>query len=115
MSNEFNKLEQAVINWFIEKYQDPLLSSQLNNVKLRKREWTKVGFFVWFEPLTGLLPLDLRNFNGGWPINGPDLDADLIEFGGGSIMWGEDGYITHIEMYAFGSYFGQDIQEFTVK
>ena len=33
-------------------------------------------------------------------------------WGGGSILWGSEGYINCIEMYGFGDYFREDIREF---
>ena len=112
MSEDFNKLELAVLAWFKNHYKDKHLSAQIESAKLINREWTKVGFWIYFTVSNETPQIDLNDFQDHWPINGPSIQSTDIQHGGGSILWGKDGYINCIEMYAFGDYFNEQVKEF---
>ena len=100
---DFSKLELAILEWLRKNYNHRQLSAQVDAAKFVKRDWTKVGFFVYFEVSKELEPISLSDFGDGWPIDGPFLESKDIEYGGESIIWGTDGYIDCIEMYAISS------------
>jgi len=77
-----------------------------------KREWTEGGFYVDFEVSKELPLIDLIDFEGHWPIDGPEIRSADIHRGGGSILWGENGYADCIEMYAFGNFFNEQVKDF---
>ena len=71
-----------------------------------------MGFFVYIEVPKELEAIDLGEFEGHWPINGPVLHSEDIHHGGDVILWGTNGYIDCIEMYAFGEYFHETVIAF---
>ena len=114
MLEKFNKLEKAIIAYLIEQYPGTALSDQLSSAQFKSREWTKVGFYVNFEVDRNLEKINLENYGGNFPIYGPNLILSKgIEHGGGSLFWGKDGYLDCIELYAYGSYFNENIDDFS--
>ncbi len=112
MPEGFNDLELAILRWLQHTYVNPQLSAQIDAAILAKREWTRVGFFVYLDVPRTLESIKPNDFGQGWPIDGPALESEDIEDGGGSIVWGTDGYIDCIEMYAYGSFFNQHVKSF---
>jgi hypothetical protein len=112
MSNDFNPLELAIFAWLKKTDAHRQLSAQLDSAKLVKRDWTKVGFFVRFEVSKELDPIDPDDFGAGWPIDGPGLKSEAIHYGGDSLIWGTNGYLDCLELYAFGDYFNEEVEDF---
>jgi hypothetical protein len=123
---QFNSLETAVLQWFAERYNDENLSAQIKAAKVKERRWTKAGFYVDLDIPLDVAPTDVKNLESqevvqggrpvrkGWPIAGPEIESEDIEDGGGSLLWGKDGRITAIEMYAYGHLFKENIANFTL-
>jgi hypothetical protein len=115
MSDQFNALEKAVLEWFAQHYSDPALIAQIRSASFKQRTWTKVGFYVALEVSLKLAPIDFSRIGtAGFPIYGPNIEAEGIEHGGGSLLWGEEGYITEIELSAFGDFFRETITNFVL-
>ena len=108
----FNNLETQIFEWFKNKYPDSILAQQLDSAKLCNREWTKVGFWVEFEVDKNLPKLDMKVYGGGFPIDGPEIKSKDVDCDGGSLLWGKDGYINCLEMYAHGDYFKEQVGDF---
>ena len=103
----FNRLEKEIFRWIQSKFPDSAISRQLDTAKLKQREWTKVGFYIEFQVDQGLEKWDRAS-----PINGPDVESKDIHHGGGSLLWGEDGYLSCLELYAYGDFFREEVGEF---
>ena len=112
MLEKFNKLEKAIVDYLIEQYPGTALNDQLSSALFKSREWTKVGFYVNFEVDRNLEKINLENYGGNFPIDGPNLISEGIEHGGGSLFWGKDGYLNCIELYENGSFFNENIDDF---
>jgi hypothetical protein len=112
MSDDFNNLELAILEWLKLTYENSELALQVASAQFVKREWTGVGFYTYIKISNELNPINLENFDGKWPIDGPYLKSADIENGGGTIIWGENGYVNCIEMYAYGSYFNEQVNVF---
>jgi hypothetical protein len=108
----FNELELSIFEWLKTNYNDGLLTSQINSAQFIKREWTKVGFFVELEVSKQLEPINLRNFEGHWPIYGPEIESDDIENGAGTLIWGKNGYLDCIEIFAWGNFCNEKVRKF---
>jgi hypothetical protein len=106
--NQFNELEKAVLNWFQSQGINTSLSKQIESAKFIRREWTKVGFYIHFGVDLNLAPIIGTNF----PIDGPGIESIDIDCGGGVLLWGENGHLNCIEMFANGHYFREHIREF---
>ena len=112
MVEDFNELEVAILEWFKFTYANAQLTEQIESAKFLRRDWTGVGFYIYIEIPRQLQPIHLDDFEGHWPIDGPNLASDDIQYGGSSILWGTDGYIDCIEMYAYGEFFNKTVNEF---
>ena len=107
--SNFNRLERAVLDWCIKRYNGTAVAEQLKRAVFVSREWTKVGFYVHFKVQGPIIPEDVVI-----PIDGPGLHSPSIEHGGGSLLWGDKGgYLRNLEMYSFGK-FEEDVPTFTV-
>ena len=106
---EFNELEKAVFQWFIDTYKDENLSRQIKAAKLTERAHTGKGFYITVE-----IPKDIPKVDIEWPLTGPSIESKDIEYGGGSLLWGKDGFVDFLEMYAYGDTFEKNVKEFNL-
>ncbi|HEY1011196.1 MAG TPA: hypothetical protein VGE07_00735 [Herpetosiphonaceae bacterium] len=108
MAERLTALEAAVLGWIRARCASAALAGQIDAVlagaAVTKREWTGVG---WFVDLAAPRALPPAAEDQGWPLPGPDLESADIEAGGGSLLWGADGYLTCLELFANGSFFNQ--------
>ncbi len=111
MSEGFNALEQAILEWFKRVHNNPGLSAQIDSAKLKSREYTGIGFFVDFDVSRELRPVDLRAF-GGSPIDGPIIHSPDISIGALTELFVSDGYIDELEIIAIGDHFAEQLDTF---
>jgi hypothetical protein len=118
MTDTFNALELAVLDWHRTYYNNDRLSAQINSAILVERDWTKHGFYINFEIDKQLPTLILNDFSvlnhhgANWPLIGPFIHSPYIDIEAGSELWGKEGYIYCIEMFTFGDFFNENIGEF---
>lgn len=105
----FSRIEQEILKWFQRKFSDTALDRQIESAKLTEREWTKVGFYVNFQ-VNG----ELDKCAEAFPITGPSIRSKDIHLGGGSLLWGEGGYLNCLELYAYGDFFKEEIEDFEI-
>jgi hypothetical protein len=108
----FNRLEIDIFEWFKEKYPLSTLANQLATAKFVSRRWTRVGFYLDFEVDNNLPRLDMAEYGGHFPINGPGIESEDVHNNGGCLLWGKDGYADCLEMYAFGDYFKEEVTDY---
>ncbi len=68
-----------------------------------------MGFYVDLEVDKSLPTLKMEDYGGNFPISGPGIESEDIHHGGGSLLWGRDGYIDCLEMFAYGDYFKEQV------
>ena len=108
--NAFTPLERAVLDWIAQHQPDEALRQQLREAELDRREWTGTGFTVYLQ-----VPPDMEPAAGvNWPINGPALESDDIDIAGDSMLWGDGGYATYLELFSFGEFFNEDVRDFRI-
>lgn len=103
----FTDLERAVLDWYLKHYQDKSLTEQIRSARFIKREWTKVGYYTSFE-VNKSLPKLTHEF----PLDGPGIISPQIDIEALTLLWGEEGYISCIEMVSYGEAFGEIVSEF---
>ena len=108
--NELNKLERAVLDWVSEHSDNSVLASQLESAVLVDREWTKVGFHIDIK-----VDISCTAVDSSFPITGPLIESPSLEHGAGSMIWGKDGFVNGIEMFAYGDEFDEEIHNFTLQ
>ena len=110
----FNRLEIDIFEWFKEKQPQSTLANQLATAKFISRRWTRVGFYLYFVVDKNLSKLDMNEYGGKFPISGPGIKSDDVHDNGGCLLWGKDGYVDCLEMYAFGDYFKEEVKKYTL-
>ena len=109
----FTSLESAVVDWFVLFYKDKALTGQLRSARVTKREWTEVGWYVDLFVSDTTAHVDaIRLGHGGWPIEGPQVRSLALPQDAGVILWGKQGVIDCIEMFAYGSEFPYELGQF---
>jgi len=106
----FNRLEMDIFEWYKVKYPASTLANQLTTAHFSNRRWTGVGFYLDFKVDKNMPKLDMKEYGGHFPINGPGIESDAIHNNGGCLLWGKDGYVDCLEMYAFGDYFKEEVK-----
>jgi hypothetical protein len=102
---EFTQLERDVLNWIATHCNDANIMRQLQNIRPISREYTGHGFFVKLE-LLGEHPKVAHRVSPVDPhIDSPELD----EYGGGCVLFFEDGRTTILELYANGESFPEHL------
>jgi hypothetical protein len=123
---QFNDLEKAILQWFAENYKDENLTAQVKIAKLKERRWTKAGFYIDLDIPVDMALVDVNKLKSqkplkegkpirkGWPIAGPEIKSDDIADGGGALLWGKDGMISSVELYAYGHFFNEEVKKFAL-
>ncbi len=112
---EFNTLERAILDWLKEGYTCETLKAQVDAATFEERDWTNVGYYVYFDVPQDLTPLNLDELGGTWPIPGPFIISQDIDVGAYTQIWGGDGYIGGIEMVGVGKYFNEEVSSFELE
>jgi hypothetical protein len=107
--NEFSKMELAIIEWFKENSTDTDLLKQLDSIKYVRTEYSGAGFYVSFDVNKNLKPV-----TASFPIDGPFIISKDIDNSAGSLLWGENGYLTMIEIYIHGDFINENINDFQI-
>jgi len=105
-----NTLETSVLKWIKQKYSDPILAQQLDNLEVLGKKSTGCGFFIDFSLSKSVPPLSKEVFPER-AITGPFIKSSGVELDGGSILFVEDGRVATLELYANGEFFKDDITE----
>jgi len=108
----FNRLEIDIFKWFKETYPQSTLADQLTTANLVRRQWTRVGFYVDFEVDKNLSRLKMDEYGGSFPISGPGIESEDIHYNGGCLLWGNDGYVDCLEMFAYGNFFKEEVNKY---
>ena len=112
----FNNLEKKVIEWYVSHFPKTAVSAQLESASLKKREWTRHGYYIYFdidhrpEPSFEKERSPLVKI----PIPGPIIKSTSIDEDGGCLLWAENGFLTALEMYANGDSFAENVSDFSL-
>lgn len=110
----FNRLETDIFAWFKEKHPQSTLANQLMTAKFISRRWTRVGFYIDFEVDKNIPQLDMVEYGGHFPINGPGIESEDVHDNGGCLLWGKNGHVDCLEMYAYGDYFKEEVENYNL-
>lgn len=99
-------LEVKILQWLSLK--DPEIAGQIKASTVTKREYSGAGFFFELSVSKDADPVDKQIKT----LDGPQIKSSRLEFGGGSILFLEDGYIKILELFSYGDSFPEDMSEF---
>ena len=105
MSAALEKVDREILDWIAEQTGDPALAAQLGAAQARKRDFTRTGFFVYFEPDAGAAPVP----PGVRPVC-PRLDAPGLMDGAGCDLFLRDGRLHYLEVYARGGFLPEPME-----
>ena len=107
-----SELEKKILDWFSRHYPD--LKQQIQSASIIKREYSGVGFFIYFNVDKNIK--DFQNISANSQrINGPSILSDEIPQGGDSVLFFKDGYMDMLEFFSYGDSFPKNIKAFTLK
>jgi hypothetical protein len=104
MTKFTTKFEKAVFAWIRTNYDDPSLRAQLQMARICSRDHTGVGCYCELV-LSGGVPPTNAYYGKRGPLDGPGFKSPVLEHGGGTLLWFENGYATTLEIFTFGDDF----------
>lgn len=105
---ELSALERDVLGWIAARSNDPALKSQLQAVNVVSREFTGCGSFTDLRPADASLRTSYREVSG---TQCPQIESPDLEYGGGAVVFFEDGIAAKLELYSYGDTFPPDLRE----
>ena len=102
--------EKDVLDWYRVHCEIPGLAEQLTAVVPVERNHTGVGFFLSLK-----LPDDfhgLKVLADMEPLTGPHVTSPRLELGAGTVLFFDDGKVDTLEVFAYGEYFPEAVDEY---
>ena len=103
------QLEKDVLAWISEHNASEALRSQLAAATVKKRDYMRTGFFVYFE-----VPHEGMRVEPGFRTRCPDLQAPELVHGAGSSLFLRDGRVHYLELYARGGFFPRELKRYSL-
>lgn len=99
--------EASVLAWIAGRSEDLALRAQLARARIVEREYTGVGCYSTISVPTDA-PLSTASYSDRGPLSGPNFESEVVEFGGGTLLWFDAGRASCLEVYAYGEHFPAD-------
>jgi hypothetical protein len=106
-TESFNSLETALLDWIAEHSGDELLTAQVRAAELKRRDYTRTGFFVYLSVPANLTPVD----SDTRPVC-PMILSDALYDGAGCNLFLHDGRLHYLEIYARGGFLPEQLERF---
>ena len=106
-TEDLSEFETAILDWITSFIDDYALRTQLVAARVRKRDYTVVGCYSQLA-LPADVPRTSRNYGSRGPLNGPYFESPAAPFGGGTLLWFEDGLADCLEIFTYGDNFPED-------
>ena len=103
---EFTPLERDVLAWIGRNSPDAAVRVQLSHVQAVAREFTGVGSFTSLRVSSDMPRTSLRVS----PVS-PYFESPQIQYGGGSVLFFEDGLASELELYSHGNTFPENLSD----
>ena len=103
---EFTPLERAIVEWFAEHSDDPVLSAKLTASAPSARKYTGHGYFV------DLVRTEGTRVSDGDPVPGPHIVSSALPDGAGTVLFLVDGHPDMLEIFAYGEGFPEELPDF---
>ncbi len=106
-SESFNPLERALLDWIAEHSGDESLAAQVRGAQLKRRDYTRTGFFVYLS-----IPVDFDSVDSGTKPVCPLILNDALYDGAGCNLFLRDGRLHYLEIYARGGFLPEQLDRF---
>lgn len=107
MVAELQAVDRDILDWIAEHSADPALAGQIENARASRRDYTRTGFFVYFEPDPAAAPVP----SGVRPVSAR-LDAPGLLDGAGCDLFLRDGRLHYLEVYARGGFLPETLDDY---
>ena len=107
----FTRLEKAILSWFVSQGEDSVVVSQLQSARLKSRDHTGAGLFVYLDYPGRVHPVGdvILDCN---PIPGPEISGPELPDGAGSVLYVTDGIPDVLEIFTYGKPFPEELVDF---
>ncbi len=109
--SDLTKFEMEVMNMLLDGDDDILksLRRQFQNSKIKKREMTGCGFFLYFD-----INSNIDEFLKGKSFHFGDVNAKVtgLSHGAGFVLFIRDGYISDLEGYSYDEPWPEQVTDF---
>ncbi|MFA7235449.1 MAG: hypothetical protein WC058_01180 [Phycisphaeraceae bacterium] len=103
---EFTPLERDVLAWIARNSPDSAVRAQHSHVQAVAREFTGKGSFTSLR-----VPSDMPRTSFRVSPVSPYIESTQIQYGGGSVLFFEDGLASTLELYSHGNTFPESISD----
>ena len=102
------QVDRDILQWIARETGDAALSNQLESATVRKRDYTRTGFFVYFEADAAAVPAKAA------PVC-PHLEAPGLPDGAGCDLFLRDGRLHYLEVYARGGFLPEPLEKYQLR
>lgn len=107
---QMEPLDRAILNWVEQHTGDGALSQQISMLRVRKRDYMRTGFFIYFD-----LPENAPGLPDGLKPICPHIVAPNLPDGAGCDLFVKAGRLHYMEIYARGGFFPPDLEQFELQ
>jgi len=100
------QVDRDILDWIAAHSNDDALAAQIVAARVKRRDGTRTGFFVYFEPGTGE-----RTGDGLRPVCPRLTSAGLMD-GAGCDLFLRDGQLHYLEVYARGGFLPEPLTDY---
>ena len=101
------KLEQEVMDWIASNSDDARLSEHIQAATVKKRDYMRTGFFIYFDPQPGLTAIQASVR----PVCPHITSAELVD-GAGCSLFLRNGQLHYLEIYSRSGFIPEKLEEF---
>ncbi|MEC9374908.1 MAG: hypothetical protein VYA80_00895 [Pseudomonadota bacterium] len=107
---QFNQLEQKLLHWIDSNTSNPFLSKQIESVSLKRRDYTRTGFFIYLnvDSACASVPANVQ------PIC-PLIKSQELFDGAGCNLFLREGQLHYLEIYARGGFLPENLENFQLQ
>ena len=101
------RFEKAVLEWVSTNWGDPSLQAQLETARISSRDHTGAGCYSELVPSVGAPPTQ-AGYGARGPLDGPGFESPVLELGGGTLLWFENGFVKTLEIFTYAADFPEN-------
>jgi len=109
-SASLNLFERAILDWVAERTRDTALSVQLQSAKVKRRDYTRTGFFVYL-----IVEDQCENVSTMVRPECPHVISPELMDGAGCNLFLRNGRLHYLEIYARGGFIAETMEVFTLE
>jgi hypothetical protein len=109
-SASLNLFERAILDWVAERTSDTALSTQLQSATVKRRDYTRTGFFVYL-----IAEDQCENVGSTVRPQCPHITISELMDGAGCNLFLRNGRLHYLEIYARGGFIPETVDVFKLE